>query len=108
MDANFMHWLAIIFAAPVAALGYRWIKRAYIKHQINNEIYDVLNMLTHRELGSQAMWTRARSYEYLTKVEGFQPVITLLRHRHVSRALTRLKEFCKEWQENGLKLYNRK
>lgn len=56
---------------------------------------------------TQAVYVVCKHYTYLTKVEGFSSVVTLFKHRHRARALKRLATFKQEWQENGLKLYDR-
>lgn len=56
---------------------------------------------------TQEIYAVCCGYEHLNKVEGFAAVVTLFKHRHRKRALDRLATFIREWEENGLKLYNR-
>lgn len=103
-------WLSVggLVLLAMVVLSYRWIRREYIKYSIEGEIRYIYDMLMERQHNSQKMAQSAQSCEYLMKVEGFRSVVTLLRHRHVTRAQVRMEEFVQEWHENGLKLYNRK
>ena len=56
---------------------------------------------------TQLIYAACGEYEHLNMVEGFGAVATLFKHRHRKRALDRLEIFCREWDENGLKLYGR-
>lgn len=46
-----------------------------------------------------------KKLNHLPHLEGYESVITLLKHHHRKRALERLQELSNEWNEEGLRLY---
>lgn len=73
---------------------------------VNADLNDLDNLIQSGKT-TQEIYAACKKYEHLNKVEGFAAVITLFKHRHRKRALARLEVFCREWVENGLKLYDR-
>ncbi len=108
---DLLYEIGIVLAALLAAGGAvaltRYLTKSNVKSTIETELAYVRDMLEER-LNSQEILHNARNCVTLCKVEGFSSVLTLLKHRHVSRAKVRMAELIQEWEENGLKLYDRK
>ncbi len=73
---------------------------------VEADLKHLRRMITSKK-NTQLIYAACEEYEHLSKVEGFSAVATLFKHRHRKRALDRLEIFCREWKENGLKLYGR-
>lgn len=81
----------------------RWYCRLRVACQIDKFSEALYSGMITREL-----YERGRRLSYLCRVEGFAPVLTLLKHGHLSRARRRYDKFLTEWDENGVKLFDRK
>ena len=108
MDLYMLIGGIVVLSIVVVALGYRRVKKIVLKSLVEGELEYISNVILNTKINSQKMYEKACACHHLMKVEGFSSVVTLLKHRHVSRAKVRLHEFVQEWEENGLKLYDRK
>ena len=96
----------ILLVVILVTLIIRFGPSLWRKMRVEEEIATLNSIIMKKKV--LEVYAVAVHFKYLTKVEGFQAVLTLLKHRHRARALKRLDTFVKEWEENGLKLYNRK